>query len=225
MASAACGLAPLAYWGARIGPGMLMKVALGVGAPSRCRGIDVRRGDDKHRVEENTLGKLGKCSPAAEPSLATEPIRQRGEQAYESPAQCSVWAREDLNLRPLLYQQTAGNRCAAAHFRRSRTTVGVEVKCSLCLQLSVLFARRDPAPTEGIIPLSASRNSLNTALYLHICPQPMLLQHPPALPHLPNPAHSPSVVPLPSPRTIQIQHERSAPRRGFLPRHCNPSEV
>jgi hypothetical protein len=39
------------------GPGrLLMKVALGVGAPSRCRGIDVRRGDDKQRAEENALG-------------------------------------------------------------------------------------------------------------------------------------------------------------------------
>jgi hypothetical protein len=56
MASAAGASAPLAYWGARTRSRLLMKVALGVGAPSRCRGIDVRRGADKQRVEENALG-------------------------------------------------------------------------------------------------------------------------------------------------------------------------
>jgi hypothetical protein len=30
--------------------------------------------------------------------------------------------------------------------------------------------RRDPAPAEGTIPLSAPRISLDTILHLHICP-------------------------------------------------------
>ena len=81
-----------------------------------------------------------------------------------------LWAREELNLRPLPCQQTTGNRCADGCFRRSRPTVEVEVKRSLCVQLSALFARRDPAPAEGTIPLSAPRDSLNTAFYLHIYP-------------------------------------------------------
>jgi hypothetical protein len=55
--------------------------------------------------------------------------------------------------------------------------VGVEVKCPLCVQLSALFTRRDPAPTKGTIPPFAPRIWLNTAFYLHICPQPMRLQH------------------------------------------------
>jgi hypothetical protein len=59
--------------------------------------------------------------------------------AYKSPAQRLWWAREELNLRPLPCQQTTGNRCADGCFCRSRSTVGAKVKCSLFVQLSVLF--------------------------------------------------------------------------------------
>src|SRR6266508_2750181 len=51
------------------------------------------------------------------------------------------WACEDLNLGPLPYQLTARNRCAGARFRRSRPTVGAEVKCSIGVQLCVLPMR------------------------------------------------------------------------------------
>jgi hypothetical protein len=58
------------------------------------------------------------------------------------------------------------------------------------------------------------RNLLNTALYLHICPQPMLLQHPPALPYQPDsaPAHL-SVVPLPYPRPESFRGQQCAEAR------------
>jgi hypothetical protein len=92
---------------------------------------------------------------------------------------------------------------------RSRAIVGVEVKCSLCVQLSALFTRRDPASTKGTIPPFAPRIWLNTALYLHICPTtnatPAPQQHS-RTNRTPHP--SASVVPLPSSRTIQIQHTR-----------------
>ena len=48
------------------------------------------------------------------------------------------WARQGLNLWPLPCQQTAGNRCAQARFRRSRPTVDPEVKCSPGVQLGAL---------------------------------------------------------------------------------------
>jgi hypothetical protein len=38
------------------------------------------------------------------------------------------------------------------------------------LLVSAPFMRRDPAPAEGTIPLSAPRISLDTILHLHICP-------------------------------------------------------
>jgi hypothetical protein len=93
---------------------------------------------------------------------------------------------------------------------------GAEVNCSLCVQLSALFTRRDPAPTEGTIPLPAPRISLNTALYLHICPQPMLLQH-----HQHSHTNrTPHTVPFRSPVALSSYHpnpthDSSAPRRGL----------
>ena len=55
------------------------------------------------------------------------------------------WACQDLNLGPHPYQQNAGNRCAKRRSRRSRSTVGAEVKCSHSVQLCALTAR---LPTE-----------------------------------------------------------------------------
>jgi hypothetical protein len=49
-----------------------------------------------------------------------------------------------LNLRLHPYQQNAGNRCADGRFPRSRSTVGVEVKCSHSVQLSALPMRLEP---------------------------------------------------------------------------------
>ena len=97
--------------------------------------------------------------------------------------------------------------------RRSRATVGAEVKCSLCVQLSVLFARRDPAPTKGTIPPFAPRIWLNRLLPAHLpttnaTPAPQQHSRTNLTPH-----PSASVVPLSSTRTIQIQHT-TAVRRG-----------
>jgi hypothetical protein len=109
-----------------------------------------------------------------------------------------------LNLRPSGVAQVACDR-------------RVQVKCSLCVQLSVLFTHHDPGPSRARFRLLHPRISLNTALYLHIFPQPMLLQHPPALPHQPNPAplsfRSPIALPPYHPNTT---HESTAPRRGFM---------
>ena len=55
------------------------------------------------------------------------------------------WACQDLNLGPHPYQQSTGNRCAAARFPRSRATVGAKVKCSNSLQLSALPTHRNRA--------------------------------------------------------------------------------
>jgi hypothetical protein len=38
-----------------------------------------------------------------------------------------MWAREELNVRPLPCQQTTGNRCARSRSPRSCPTVGAEV--------------------------------------------------------------------------------------------------
>jgi hypothetical protein len=90
---------------------------------------------------------------------------------------------------------------------------GAEVNCSLCVQLSALFTRRDPAPTEGTIPLPAPRISLNTPSTCtsahNQCSSSTTSTPTPTGPRTPYL----SVVPLPSPRTIQIQHT-TAVRRG-----------
>jgi hypothetical protein len=44
------------------------------------------------------------------------------------------WAWEDLNLHPLPYQQSAGNRSADGRYSRSRGTVEVKVKFRGCLR-------------------------------------------------------------------------------------------
>jgi hypothetical protein len=69
---------------------------------------------------------------------------------------------------------------------------------------------------DACLPLAASMTSrrIHTAFHLHVCTTPRQPQHPistpsPARPRTP----SPSVVPLPSTRTIQIQHT-TAVRRG-----------
>jgi hypothetical protein len=59
-------------------------------------------------------------------------------------SEAESWAWEELNLRLHPYQQSTGNRCADGCFRRSRATVGVEVKCSNSLQLSALPTRPEP---------------------------------------------------------------------------------
>jgi hypothetical protein len=62
------------------------------------------------------------------------------------------WARQGLNLRLLPCQQTTGNRCAKRRCRRSALTVEVEVKRSLCVQLSALFKLRGGAVEPGQRP-------------------------------------------------------------------------
>src|SRR6266568_7516922 len=78
------------------------------------------------------------------------------------------WACEDLNLGPLPYQLTAGNRCAEARFRRSRPTVGAEVKCSPGVQLSALPMRLEP--TDATPPLSPVLPYvlLRAAVYMYV---------------------------------------------------------
>jgi hypothetical protein len=69
---------------------------------------------------------------------------------------------------------------------------------------------------DARLPLTTSLPSRRTytAFHLHVCTPPRYLSLPLALPHQPDPAHPYlSVVPLPSPRTIQIQHT-TAVRRG-----------
>ena len=64
------------------------------------------------------------------------------------------WAREELNLRPLPYQQTAGMRCANRRRRRSPSTVDGEVKCSPGVQLSALFlVVRNDGPVRYLVLL------------------------------------------------------------------------
>jgi hypothetical protein len=61
-----------------------------------------------------------------------------------------MWAREELNLRPLPCQQTTGNRCARRRSPRSAPTVDAKGKRSLAVQLNALFQhlrRRSPAIT------------------------------------------------------------------------------
>src|SRR4030095_6045197 len=77
---------------------------------------------------ERKIARVPTGSAAREPSLAGRPILiPRGGQ------------------RPCgSYQQSTGNRCADGCFRRSRATVGVDVKCSNSLQLSALPTRPEP---------------------------------------------------------------------------------
>src|SRR5215207_4829095 len=115
------------------------------------------------------------------------------------------WACQDLNLGPHPYQQSTGNRCADWRFRRSRATVGVEVKCSNSLQLSALPTRPEPCRdcTDHCRP-SAVRQASPPYLPAHTPPPCYLsipLPSPLALPHQPDPAPTHlSVVPLPSSR-------------------------
>jgi hypothetical protein len=122
------------------------------------------------------------------------------------------WACQDLNLGPHPYQQSTGNRCANGCFRRSRATVGAEVKCSNSLQLSALPTR--PEPCRHCADHYRSPKQYAKPLHRYLpahtplpCYLSIPLPPPSALPHQPDsaPTHL-SVVPLPSPRTIQIQH-------------------
>jgi hypothetical protein len=61
----------------------------------------------------------------------------------------SVWAREELNLRPLPCQQNTGNRCARRRSPRSPPTVDPEGKRSLGVQLNALFAHLYVLPSPG----------------------------------------------------------------------------
>ncbi len=68
------------------------------------------------------------------------------------------WARQELNFRPLPCQQTAGNRCADARFRRSRSTVGSEVIVNALLTSSyALYSQcvlRTPTPLGALLHLA-----------------------------------------------------------------------
>jgi hypothetical protein len=70
-------------------------------------------------------------------------------------------------------------------------------------QLCVRQCRADTCLPRHFLHLSPT----HTAFHLHVCTPPRCLILPLALPHQPGPAHPYlSVVPLPSPRTLQLQH-------------------
>jgi len=66
------------------------------------------------------------------------------------------------------YQQSTGNRCAEGRFSRSRSTVGVEVKCSNDLQLSALPTCRNRTDIALITADSVTSLRFFTAIYLRI---------------------------------------------------------
>jgi hypothetical protein len=125
--------------------------------PSRCRGIDVRRGDDSIGRKENTSVNQGSAllllGPPRPPILATI--------GRSSPAKALLravwWAREELNLRPLPCQQNPGNRCARRRSRRSAPTVDAEGKRSPDVQLNALFRHFDAAAAARVAHLRHSR--------------------------------------------------------------------
>ena len=103
-------------------------------------------------------------------------------------------------------QQTTGNRCAGGRFPRSRATVGVEVKCSLSRAAIPLPSRtpfRFPDPVTCSTPPSTCTSAHNQCYF-------STHQHSRTNP---TPHTSPSVVPLPSSRTLQLQHTTAVHRR------------
>ena len=100
------------------------------------------------------------------------------------------WACQDLNLGPHPYQQSAGNRCAAARFPRSRSTVGAKVKCSNSLQLSALPTHRNRADIALVTAaLQQYAKPLHWYLLAHTplpCYLSIPLPPPSALPHQPD---------------------------------------
>jgi hypothetical protein len=112
--------------------------------------------------------------------------------------------------------QYTGNRCAEGRFPRSPSTVKAEVKWSHRVQLNALMMRSRLADTAPIIAAPAAHPTLLTAVYQHEHTPASYLgttNIPSAFPYHPDPHTSSSVVPLPSSRTIQIQHT-TAVRRG-----------
>jgi hypothetical protein len=71
---------------------------------------------------------------------------------YKALVKTIWWAREELNLRPLPSQQTAGNRCARSRSPRSPPTVDAEGKRSLGAQLNALFRHLPPTLRNHYIP-------------------------------------------------------------------------
>jgi hypothetical protein len=78
-----------------------------------------------------------------------------------------------------------------------------------------VHAFANAALTPASLATSLTSCPIHTALHLHVCTPLRYSSLQLALPHQPDPAHPYlSVVPLPSPRTIQIQHTRAVhPRR------------
>src|SRR6266487_1267981 len=111
------------------------------------------------------LSVLDRCAAhlsALRLSRAGQKGADSGRLCWSGPMQ---WAWEDLNLRPLPYQLTAGNRCAEGRFCRSRATVGAKVKWSIGVQLSVLPMRLEPTdPAPIIAPDPTSRPALHHRL-------------------------------------------------------------
>ena len=109
------------------------------------------------------------------------------------------------------------NRCAAARFPRSRSTVGAEVKCSHSVQLTALLTRSSFTDTAPIIATSCStpcllHRALPAQTHSNILPRhPTYTLISTPAPTQPRTSHL-SVVPLPSSRTIQIQHTRAVHR-------------
>jgi hypothetical protein len=113
------------------------------------------------------------------------------------------------------------NRCAAARFPRSRSTVGAEVKCSHSVQLNALLTRSSFTDTAPIIATSCS-----TPCLLHrALPAQTHSPHPTSAPYLHSHQHSrtnptPHTSPFRSPIALHSYHpnpthESSAPRRSL----------
>ena len=133
------------------------------------------------------------------------------ERPPRKPAGEKANATRQSNLIPA---QSMRNRCTeASGLCRSRWTVDAKVKCSSTAQLRFPDALRDPLtphqsfPSSALTPCSTPPSTWTSA---HDHPRKHLHQH--FLTSL-TPHPSASVVPLPSPRTIQIQHT-TAVRRG-----------
>ena len=99
-------------------------------------------------------GRVQLCALLPPDSQGQPPSATGGDIVRKIAGESGVWwAREELNLRPLPCQQIAGNRCTKRRLCRSALTVDAEVKCSLVVQLSALFAPAASAVAAQIFRL------------------------------------------------------------------------
>ncbi len=133
---------------------------------NRCATSPCRR--ERRRLRRKPAGEQDAARHGKGPAFRPHPIRDASKPAGTERRTTSVsaaqgwywWAWEDLNLRPLPYQLTAGNRCAEGRFCRSLVTVDAKVKWSIGVQLSVLQCVLNPTDATRIIAsCSAPRQS------------------------------------------------------------------